>query len=121
MCPQTDMLRSREYSSTVEVESQFGVSRALGTLLCALLKCGRTLMTEELSCWKGRLRRLPFEPQCVQSRGGDKGEALWLAGYLSLHCCSAGRFVGDSVLIHQFEIHMAPQPTSMNTHFPSCP
>lgn len=70
---------------------------------------------------EGTIVETPSEPHCVQSPGGDKEEAVWLAGYLSLNCASAGRFVGDSVLIHQFEIHMAQQSISMNKHFPSCP
>lgn len=73
--PQSTVLRRRGYSSILEVESHFAGSCALGSLLCTLLKCGRVLVNEELSCWRELFQRLHLSPS-VYRGAGDKEKAV---------------------------------------------
>lgn len=69
-----------------------------------------------MSCDAGGNDSGDSHPSHSVCRGaGDRGEALWLAGSLSLNCCSAGRFVSASVCIHQLAIPMAQQHLSVDT------
>lgn len=84
------------------------------SFLCTLLECGRALMNEELSGWRELFQRLHLS-HSVYRGAGDKQKALWLAGSLSLNCCSAGRFVSDSVCVHGLAIPVAQQHLSVDT------
>lgn len=91
------------------------------SFLRALLKWSISINELRVVMLEGTIVETPIWPTVCTELGRWQRRALWVAGYLSLNCCSAGRCVGDSVLIHQFEIHMAQQLVSMNKHFPSCP
>lgn len=71
-------------------------------------------MNEELSCRRELFQRLHLS-HSVYRGAGDKEKALWLAGSLSLNCCSAGRFVSDSVCIPGLAIPMAQPHLSVDT------